>query len=126
MINCKLSVSCLSLVGVILGGCSIFGRNQPPTIPAPPSHLNSSAPLTLPPMGHATKAGASSTQVESSPTRFKQITEERGPGGVVNKIKVDNPTGGMPDYYIYPTPSAVAPTNNNPDKISPPNWQWNW
>ena len=106
--------------------CSIFSKSQPATVPLPPKSLNASAPIMLPQPGNTRQQSISESsaaqQNESQVSRKKVIMEDRGPGGSVNKITVDNP-GNVPDYYIYPPQQQY---NNNPDKISPPNWQYNW
>jgi len=130
----KFSVVTSSLLIVItsiwVGGCST--HQTPETIPLPPpKNLNGSsgAPILLPQPGNAANQtiseSAAAVANESQPTRFKQITEQRGPGGVVNKITVDNPSGGLPDYTLNPNQQDNN-TSNNPDKITTPNWGWNF
>jgi hypothetical protein len=119
-----------ALMIVSLAGCSLFGSSSPPSIPQPPVNLDSNnQPLILPQIGNSTQQNiAESTaakQQESQPSPFKTITENRGPGGTVTKITVDNP-GRMPDYYLTPNIQQQTDTNNNPDKLSTPNWQWSW
>ncbi|MBX9597554.1 MAG: hypothetical protein K2X04_03140 [Burkholderiales bacterium] len=114
---------------LVIGGCSVFGGKQAPeTIPLPPKNLNNSAPIMLPQPGNAARPiiseSAAAMANESQATRFKRITEQRGPGGAVNKITVDNPSGGLPDYTL--TPNQQYDTNNNPDKLTTPNWGWNF
>lgn len=117
------------IASVWIGGCST--HQAPETIPLPPpKSLNgSSAPILLPQPGNATNQTISESAAaianESQPTRFKQITEQRGPGGVVNKITVDNPSGGLPDYTLTPNQQDNN-TSNNPDKITTPSWGWNF
>ena len=48
---------------------------------------------------------------ESQPTRFKTDYRTTRTRGVVNKITVDNPSGGLPDYTL--TPNQQYDTNNN-------------
>jgi hypothetical protein len=109
-------------------GCSVFGGKQAPeTIPLPPKNLNNSAPIMLPQPGNAARPiiseSAAAMANESQATRFKRITEQRSPGGAVNKITVDNPSGGLPDYTLTPNQQDNN-TSNNPDKITTPSWGW--
>lgn len=130
MHNKIFSVTSLLLIGITsvwISGCST--RQAPETIPLPPpKNLSNGAPILLPQPGNAANQviseSAAAIANESQPTRFKQITEQRGPGGVVNKITVDNPSGGLPDYTL--TPNQQYDTNNNPDKLTTPNWGWNF
>ena len=112
----------------LLGGCSLFGHN-PTTVPQPPKTIESSAPILLPQIGNPAQSSVSESTAaktnESQATRFKTITETRTPGGGVSKVNVDNPAGGMPDYYLAPS-QLPTDTNNNPDKLSPPSWEWSW
>jgi hypothetical protein len=127
MLNGLLAVA----ISTFISGCSMFGggHQAPETIPLPPKNINSSAPILLPQPGDVThptiSESAAATANESQPTRFKQITEQRGAGGVVNKITVDNPSGGLPDYTLTPNQQDNN-TSNNPDKITTPSWGWNF
>ena len=117
-------------VVLILEGCSVFGKAPPPSVPQPPTSINNpNSNLVLPQIGNINQQSVAESvaavQNESQPAHFKQITENRGPGGTVNKISVDNP-GNVPDYYLAPTLQQQTDTNNNPDKLSTPNWQWSW
>ena len=120
-------VSSLILI-TLLGGCSLFGHN-PTTVPQPPKTIDNSSPILLPQIGSSTQSSVSESSAahsnESQATRFKTITETRTPGGGVSKVNVDNPAGGMPDYYLAPS-QLPTDTNNNPDKLSPPSWEWSW
>ena len=91
--------------------------------------IDNSAPILLPQIGSSTQSSVSESAAahsnESQATRFKTITETRTPGGGVSKVNVDNPAGGMPDYYLAPS-QLPTDTNNNPDKLSPPSWEWSW
>lgn len=113
-------------IAITISGCSHFGNN-PDTIPAPPKA--GSAPIVLPQIGNSTQQDVNESSAaranESQPTRFKTITETRTPGGGVSRVSVDNPSGGMPDYYLAPS-QVPYDTNNNPDKLSPPSWEWSW
>lgn len=121
----------VALIGLGLSGCSLFTKNPPPTVPQPPQKLNQpNQNLVLPQIGSnqslTISESAAARQNESQPTKFKTITEDRGPGGTINRITVDNPQGGLPDYYLTPNIEQQTYTNNNPDKLSPPTWQWSW
>lgn len=115
-----------SVVAMTISSCSHFG-SSPDTIPAPPKAGNTA--IVLPQIGNPNQANISESSAaranESQPTRFKTITETRTPGGGVSKVNVDNPSGGMPDYYLAPS-QIPYDTNNNPDKLSPPSWEWSW
>lgn len=129
--NHKHTLLLVAVAGFALGGCSLFGKSSPPTVPQPPQALNQANPnLVLPQIGsdgaQTISESAAARQNESQPTKFKTITEDRGPGGTVNRITVDNPQGSLPDYYLTPNIEQQTNTNNNPDKISPPTWQWSW
>ncbi|MBX9865623.1 MAG: hypothetical protein K2Y14_01815 [Burkholderiales bacterium] len=127
MMRIKTMVSSLILI-TLLGGCSMFGNN-PTTVPQPPKTINNSDQILLPQIGNSTQSSVSESAAahanESQATRFKTITETRTPGGGVSKVNVDNPAGGMPDYYLAPS-QLPTDTNNNPDKLSPPSWEWSW
>lgn len=117
-----------ALCAVIIGCAS--NSNNTNIIEQPPQKLNSSAPLLLPQIGktgnQSISESAAALANESQPTKFKVISEQRGPGGAVNRVNVDNPDGGMPDYYLTPQSNIPTSTNNNPDKLSTPNWQLSW
>jgi hypothetical protein len=127
MMRIKTMVSSLILI-TLLGGCSLFGNN-PTTVPQPPKTIDNSDQILLPQIGNSTQSSVSESAAahanESQATRFKTITETRTPGGGVSKVNVDNPAGGMPDYYLAPS-QLPTDTNNNPDKLSPPSWEWSW
>lgn len=113
-------------IAMTISSCSNFGHN-PDTVPAPPKA--GGAPIVLPQIGNSTQQNVNESSAaranESQPTRFKTITETRTPGGGVSRVSVDNPSGGMPDYYLAPS-QVPYETNNNPDKLSPPSWEWSW
>lgn len=102
----------------------------PAQVPPPPQDsLNSndgniSLPQIANPKQQNISESAAAKRSESDPTKFKVITEQRGPGGAVNQVNVDNPDGGLPDYYLTPK-NGVAPAssrNINPNTMSTPQW----
>ncbi len=127
--NSKLLIILAAIV-LNLAGCSIFGKNQPETIPLPPKNLDSSQPLVLPQIGNSkqsviTESEAAMNNESQVSNKQRKIIEDRGPGGAVNKITVDNP-GKIPDYYIYPSSQQDLNINDNPNRVSPPSWQYSW
>lgn len=121
--NIKFLVICLAI-----NACSMMGSSNPSaSVPPPPSNSNSPAAIILPQPGNPKNPVISESAAlianESQPTKFKQIKENRAPGGEVSKVTIDNP-GKVPDYYL--TPAQQSDTNNNPDKLSTPSWQWSW
>jgi hypothetical protein len=111
-------------------GCAWFGKSQPEAIPLPPRNVDESAPLVLPQIGNSkqntiTESEALSRNESTASIKKRTIIEDRGPGGAVNKITVDNP-GNMPNYYIYPSTQQELNVNDNPNRISPPSWQYSW
>lgn len=127
------SIKLLSLtitISALIASCSIFG-GAPTTVPQPPKKVNNNSDQIMLPQigkngGQAISESAAAAANESQPTKFKIITEQKGPGGAVNRVNVDNPDGGMPDYYLSPNSNIPTTTNNNPDKLSTPNWQISW
>lgn len=121
----------LTIGGLILTivGCSSI-RSGSQVIEQPPQKINNNTPMVLPEIGktgnQVISESAAAAKNESEPTKFKVITEQKGPGGAVNRVNVDNPDGGMPDYYLAPNSNIPTSTNNNPDKLSTPNWQLSW
>lgn len=121
----------LTTGGLILAiaGCSSV-RSGSQVIEQPPQKINDNAQMLLPEIGktgnQVVTESAAAAKNESEPTKFKVITEQKGPGGAVNRVNVDNPDGGMPDYYLAPNSNIPTGTNNNPDKLSTPNWQLSW
>lgn len=113
-------------LGIMLTGCSMFGK-QPESTPLPPQAINTSTAV-IPQIGSnkAVRIESSNSYSESqSAYKRRQIVEDRGPGGGVNKITVDN-AGNVPDYYLYPSDQTQYNTNDNPDRVSVPNWQIKW
>jgi len=111
----------------ISAGCSMFSK-QPETVPMPPQSINQNNGAVIPQIGtnKAVKIESTNTYTESqSAYKRRQIVEDRGPGGSVNKITVDN-AGNVPDYVLYPSEQTQYNTNDNPDRVSVPNWQINW
>jgi hypothetical protein len=86
--------------------------------PLAPADASAPAPQIKP----ALAAPASTS--ESSVFSRKQYIENRGAGGVVNKITVDQ-SGTVPNYVIYPN-NQPYDTNNNPDPIATPRWEFKW
>lgn len=115
-------------MSLIVVGCSAPVKPLITDPPAPPPNYGGSKPpahnpTTISPPPLTTEKGIANA--ESPVYSRKQIIEQRGPGGVVNKITVDQ-SGNVPDYVIYPQQAPTADTNNNPNKIAPPNWQFSW
>ncbi len=118
------------LLTSVVTGCSVFSSSQPNNAPIPPKNLTSgNGVVVLPQIGNESQMTISESDAaksnESQPTRFKVITENRGAGGVVNKVNVDNPDGGLPDYSLSPS-QLPNDLNNNPDKLSTPTWGISW
>ncbi|MEN9947157.1 MAG: hypothetical protein RLZZ293_1543 [Pseudomonadota bacterium] len=126
IINSTLLVSCASWWG--------SGRQADENIPLPPKNLtnnaNNSPAIILPQPSNMKQPNISESNAnlanESQITRNKRFTEQRSNGGVVNKVIVNNPQHGLPDYYLAPNLQQQTDTNNNPDKLSPATWQWSW
>lgn len=115
----------------LINGCSMFNKQSNPA-PLPPQSINTSnaaAPAVAPTTNAANNKTAKieSNNYTESQSQYKrrQVVEDRGPGGAVNKITVDN-AGNVPDYVLYPTDQTQYNTNDNPDRLSVPNWQFSW
>lgn len=113
----------------LIGGCSTY--NNAKQIEQPPQKLSQQPAINLPQINQTSISESQALRKnESQPqTKFKTITEDRGPGGVVNRVNVDNPTGGMPDYYLVPSDNEVnsSSKNLNPNMMSTPQWNVvNW
>ena len=113
---------------LLINGCSMFNKT-PDALPIPPQSLHESGPIMLPQLGNSARpvisesAAAANNRNESGINQRKYI-ENRGPGGAVNKITVDNPHA--PDYTLTPNQEPNNSTNNNPDKLTTPSWGYSW
>ena len=130
MIKFDKRIGLLICAGAILvGACSTFNK-QSSSGPLPPQTINtnnSAAPAVAPTTTNNKTVKIESGNYTESQSQYKrrQIVEDRGPGGAVNKITVDN-AGKVPDYVLYPSDQTQYNTNDNPDKLSVPNWQFSW
>jgi len=62
---------------------------------------------------------------ESNNNQNSRIQEDRGNGGTVTQIKVDNKQ--FPDYYINQPLDQNLNTNSSPNKdVTTPSWKINW
>ncbi len=123
----------LTLSLATLSSCSSWGSGIGETIPQPPSNPNiGDGQILLPQIGESKEAVSikqAATQNESQPSKFKTITDVKGPGGTVTQVNVDNPDGGMPDYYLTPKDQGVNSSSHtlNPNPMSTPQWDVvNW
>lgn len=127
-INKLIAFSLSSIIASLIAGCSMFAKQQEST-PLPPQNINmnkGAAPAAANLSANKSAKIESNNYTESqSQYKRRQIVEDRGPGGAVNKITVDN-AGNVPDYVLYPTDQTQYNTNDNPDRLSVPNWQINW
>ncbi|RTL00744.1 MAG: hypothetical protein EKK57_06435 [Proteobacteria bacterium] len=120
----------LAVTSVVCVSCATSTNER--NIPQPPQTkiVSGDETIVLPQIGKTGSNSISESQAElqneSQPSKFKTITEQKGPGGAVNRVNVDNPDGGLPDYYLTPNNNVPQTTNNNPDKLSTPNWQFSW
>lgn len=129
MIKFDKKIVLVTCVGsALISACSMFNKQSNPA-PLPPQAINtnkSAAAAVAPNTTNKTAKIESDNYTESqSQYKRRQIVEDRGPGGAVNKITVDN-AGNVPDYVLYPTDQTQYNTNDNPDRLSVPNWQFNW
>lgn len=121
----------ITATSILCVSCATSNNNER-TIPQPPQQkiVANDETIVLPQIGKTGKDSISESQAqlqnESQPSKFKTITDQKGPGGAVNRVNVDNPDGGLPDYYLAPNNNVPQTTNNNPDKLSTPNWQFSW
>ncbi len=106
-----------------LNSCSLFGTSTEdiPTV-LPPENKTTASNVVITKPNSGKSNSSNSTAYINHQTK---IIENRGIGGSVDQIKVDNP-GNMPDYYIYPAQEQNLNRNNQPDKIATPTWQINW
>ena len=101
-----LLMSILGLTVLIMSCSTTGGNDEIPMIPAPPQSLNN-APNTITIIDDEASAPATITQnklkteSEVAENKHPRIEEDRGAGGTVNQIKVEN-KGSIPTYYIYP------------------------
>ncbi len=127
-INKLIAFSISSVIASLIVGCSMFAKQQEST-PLPPQNINmnkGAAPATANvPANKSAKIESDNYTESQSQYKRRQIVEDRGPGGAVNKITVDN-AGNVPDYVLYPSDQTQYNTNDNPDRLSVPNWQINW
>lgn len=104
---------------------------DPDQVPPPPQDAlqsNNDSGLVLPQITNKKQPNisesAAARRAESDPTKFKIITEQRAPGGAVTQVNVDNPDGGLPDYYLTPRNGVTTstPQGTNPNQMSTPQW----
>lgn len=103
---------------------------DPDQVPPPPQDTlqSNDSGIVLPQITNKKRPNISESEAarraESDPTKFKVITEQRGPGGAVTQVNVDNPSGGLPDYYLTPSNNVVPATtrNANPNQMATPQW----
>ena len=131
--NTILSIT-FCVVAIITACSTTSSKNNIPTIPAPPQNLsadqgNATLVVDSPPAAVAQTAESSTKQNASGDvgsTATDRIQEERGVGGTVNQIKVEN-KGDIPTYYINPPLQQDLNLNSAPNKsVATPSWQINW
>ncbi len=132
----KIMLSIAFCIVTIITACSTTSsKNNIPTIPAPPQNLgadqgNATLIVDSPPTTDVAHLAESSTKQNASSdvgsTTTGRIQEERGAGGTVNQIKVEN-KGDIPPYYINPPLQQDLNLNSAPNKsVATPSWQIDW
>ncbi len=122
----QLSLITCSIATIV--SCAGMGSSDNNNIPQPPNNPNiGQGQIMLPQIGESKDAisvKSAAAQNESQPGKFKTITDVKGPGGAVTQVNVDNPDGGMPDYYLTPKDNEVNSSSHtlNPNPMSTPQW----
>ena len=119
------------LLSIVLLGCTT--SHNPNNVPKPPQDLTNTATMTTrssvaPAPNKVIASGtvySSESSQNSPPTPFPRIEEQRGNGGAVTSIKINN-RGNIPNYYIYPNQQPNQNVNDPQRNISTPTWQLNW
>lgn len=123
-INYLLIMSSIALIN----SCSSWSSDASIGSPQPPKNPNiGNGQIILPQIGESKETiteSSAARQNESQPSKFKKITDVKGPGGAITQINVANPDGGLPDYYLTPKDDDAASSSNtlNPNQMSTPQW----
>lgn len=128
--NNKILRATLAISAIFAAVVAYSAYADPDQLPPPPQDALQSNDngIVLPQITNKKQPNISESDAarrsESDPTKFKVITEQRMAGGTVKQVNVDNPDGGLPDYYLTPS-NNVAPAstrNANPNQMSTPQW----
>ena len=128
----KISYAMFYLLSMGLFGCTT--NHNPNNIPKPPQNINgnNAISVTKPVVTPAPNKVIASSPIYSNESSqndttvpFKRIEEQRGNGGAVTSIKINN-KGNIPNYYIYPNQQPNQNVNDPQRNISSPTWQLSW
>ena len=116
-----------------LYSCSNTKKSNMPNIPPPPQNINiTHNNIDIDDVEESATTHVKMTTESKNTTEIthesnqQRIEEDRGLGGSVSQIKVDN-KGKIPSYYIYPPLQQDLNLNSAPNKsVATPSWQINW